>query len=164
MNKNGFISLGIWSFVSFIIILIVLNALTLHQQGIDIDPMINGMDYNNLTDQFNNSLRESFLDNINESDPSYGGQVRNIIFTLVDASLYGTFKVIQLAIKATRDFDFVNAKNVLLLFYLSIVVPFVVAFIRIGLIIFVFIKDFFRDRKDRKRIQKLREEENYGNT
>ncbi len=142
MNKKGFIG-GFFSLFLFVIVLV--SLIPIQERVMTKEEAINNLDWNNLT---------THSELTKETNNSFS----NIIFKVIDAAGYTAFETAKIGIEWGVDNLHIKATTILWLLMASLLAPILFSLIKLSIIVFIFIKDLIESKKEKKEIERLRED------
>jgi len=150
MNKKGFIG-GANNFIFgmfglAVLVFIVVALIPIQSGDIEVSEMMTSL--NNA--QNNSMARFTISDN--------NGPVVNIVHSLMTFIMYSTFEVVKLTVDFTLDNPgFMNAKTILWLIIISLLIPIVYYVCVLLILLFLLIREGCQSLSDKRKLKKLKE-------
>lgn len=96
---------------------------------------------------------------INENNDNFENSILNIVKKIIDTSIYVIIQITKITGKYAIENPQINFKLILNLLILVMIGYIIVPIIKIVIIIYIFINDIIKERKYKKEIERLRENE-----
>lgn len=141
MNKKGYLFSFVFGLIGLFILILATVALIEIQEGADTTNIIN-----TLTNAQGN-LTEKFIPNPDDQ------VVMRIVYSFMNFIVYSSIEVSKLAIEyGVANPDWVNPKVLIWIIMLSLLAPLIVVLFKLGIIIFLLIKEHYQSRKEKKQL------------